>query len=264
MTAAPEPRDHGAADAHGRAKRFEGRRALVTGAAGGIGLAVACGLAAEGAAVTGVDVKQEPPDGPPGWQFIQADVSDPATPHRAVEAAHEGLDYLVNAAGVAWFGVDTSILETPERVWQRVLDVNLTAPMRFARAVVPAMRTRGGGAMVHVASVAGLRGMDDPMDAYQVAKAGLISLSRALAVQLARENIRSNTVCPGAIETPMLAGIYNEDPGRRERMAAKTPIPRLGRPDEVAATCLHLLSDAAGFVTGTDAVVDGGWLAVMP
>jgi NAD(P)-dependent dehydrogenase (short-subunit alcohol dehydrogenase family) len=102
------------------------------------------------------------------------------------------------------------------------------------------------------------------MDAYQVSKAGLISLSRALAVQLAGENIRSNTICPGAIETPMLAGIYEEDPGRRERMAAKTPIRRLGRPEEIAATCLHLLSDEAGFVTGTDAVVDGGWLAVLP
>ena len=237
----------------------------MTGAAGGIGLAIARELAAEGAMVTAVDAKPEPGDGPPGWQFIQADVSDPDAPGRAVDAAaQDGLDYLVNAAGVAWFGVDGSILETPEGVWQRVLDINLTAPMRFARAAVPAMRMRGGGAMVHVASISGLRGMDDPMDAYQVSKAGLISLSRALAVQLAGENIRSNTVCPGAIETPMLAGIYEEDPRRRERMAAKTPIRRLGRPEEIAATCLYLLSDAASFVTGTDAVVDGGWLAVMP
>lgn len=247
------------------AQRFEGRGALVTGAAGGIGLAIAKGLAAEGAMVTAVDIAQEPPKGPQGWRFIQADVSDPDTPGRAVDAAaRDGLDFLVNAAGVAWFGVDRSILETPDTVWQQVLDINLTAPMRFARAAVPAMRTRGGGAMVHIASIAGLRGMDDPMDAYQVAKAGLISLSRALAVQLASENIRSNTICPGAIETPMLADIYEEDPGRRERMAAKTPIRRLGRPEDVAATCLHLLSDAAGFVTGTDAVVDGGWLAVTP
>jgi NAD(P)-dependent dehydrogenase (short-subunit alcohol dehydrogenase family) len=257
MTGAPIPRR--------QAERFERRGALVTGAASGIGLSIARALSAEGAAVTGVDIKHEPADGPPGWQFIQADVSDPATPGRAVEAAaRDGLDYLVNAAGVAWFGVDTSILDTPERVWQQVLDINLIAPMRFARAAVPAMRSRGGGAMVHVASVAGLRGMDDPMDAYQVAKAGLISLSRALAVQLAPENIRSNTICPGAIETPMLAGIYEQDPSRRERMAAKTPIRRLGRPEDIAATCLHLLSDGAGFVTGTDAVVDGGWLAVMP
>ena len=116
--------------------------------------------------------------------------------------------------------------------------------------------------MVHIASIAGLRGMDDPMDAYQVSKAGLISLSRALAVLLAPERIRSNTVCPGAIETPMLAGIYAEDPSRRQRMIDKTPLARIGRPEEVAATCLHLLSDEAGFVTGTDIVVDGGWRAI--
>src|SRR5262249_51945887 len=99
--------------------------------------------------------------------------------------------------------------------------------------------------------------------AYQVSKAALISLSRGLAVNLGPENIRSNTICPGAIETPMVAEIYAEDPGRRERMAAKTPIPRVGTPEDVAATCMHLLSDASSFLPGTDSIVDGGWLAVL-
>jgi NAD(P)-dependent dehydrogenase (short-subunit alcohol dehydrogenase family) len=249
-----------------RLMRFEGRRAIVTGAAGGIGGAIARGLAAEGAAVTCVDLKRPPADDTPGCTHIQADVCGPDVPAKAVEAAAggDGLDYLVNAAGVAWFGVDGSVIDTPDDVWDRVLETNLTAPMRFARAAVPAMNRPGGGAMVHVASIAGLRGMDDPLDAYQVSKAGLISLSRALAVRLAPEGIRSNTVCPGAVETPMLAGIYEEDPSRRERMIAKTPLARVGRPEDVAAACLHLLSDDASFVTGTDVVVDGGWLAVMP
>jgi NAD(P)-dependent dehydrogenase (short-subunit alcohol dehydrogenase family) len=246
--------------------RFEGRRALITGAAGGIGWAVASALAREGAAVTALDVKEQPSEPLPGCSYLAADVTAADAPARAVAAAagDDGLDYLVNAAGIAWFGVDGSVLEAPDHVWHRVLEVNLTAPMRFARAVVPAMRRRGGGAMVHVASVAGLRGMDAPMDAYQVSKAGLVSLSRALAMRLAPEHIRSNAVCPGAIETPLLAPIYDEDPTRRERMAAKTPLGRIGHPEDVASTCLHLLSDEAAFVTGTEAVVDGGWLAVMP
>jgi NAD(P)-dependent dehydrogenase (short-subunit alcohol dehydrogenase family) len=102
------------------------------------------------------------------------------------------------------------------------------------------------------------------MDAYQVSKAALISLSRGLAMALAGDGIRSNTVCPGAIETPMLAGIYAADPARRERMRARVPLRRIGRPRDVADACLYLLSDEASYVTGTDLVVDGGWLGVLP
>jgi NAD(P)-dependent dehydrogenase (short-subunit alcohol dehydrogenase family) len=102
------------------------------------------------------------------------------------------------------------------------------------------------------------------MDAYQVSKAGLISLSRGLAMALAADGVRSNTVCPGAIDTPMLADIYAADPQRRERMRRRVPIGRMGRPEDVAQACLHLLSDEASYVTGTDLVVDGGWLGVLP
>jgi NAD(P)-dependent dehydrogenase (short-subunit alcohol dehydrogenase family) len=118
--------------------------------------------------------------------------------------------------------------------------------------------------MVHIASVAGIRGADEPMDAYQVSKAGLISLSKGLAQALAPEGIRSNTVCPGAIDTPMLADIYAEDPTRRTRMASRVPIKRMGTPGDIAAATLYLLSDDASYVTGTDLVVDGGWLGILP
>ena len=106
--------------------------------------------------------------------------------------------------------------------------------------------------------------MDDPMDAYQVSKAGLVSLSRGLAMAMAGDGVRSNTVCPGAIDTPMLGPIYEGDPGRRDRMAERTPLRRLGTADDVARACLYLLSDDASFITGTDLVVDGGWLARLP
>lgn len=238
----------------------------MTGAGGGIGLAVATALGEEGAAVTGVDLKPRPAELPAACEYLVGDVSDPETAPEAVGRASRdgGLDFLVNAAGVAWFGRDASLLETPDELWERVLAINLTAAMRFARAAVPAMRRAGGGAMVHVASVAGLRGMDEPMDAYQVSKAGLISLSRSLAVQLGEDGIRSNAICPGAIETPMLAGIYDADPSRRDRMVARTPLRRMGTPQDVAGACLHLLSEQGSFVTGTELVVDGGWLALMP
>lgn len=239
---------------------------MVTGAGGGIGLAIASALAGEGASVACVDLKDRPAELPAGCTYLQADITTDGIPEAAVEqASEEGrLDFLVNAAGVGWFGRDGSVLEIEEAVWDQVLAINLTASMRFARAAVPAIRRAGGGAMVHIASLSGLRGMDEPLDTYQVSKAGLISLSRALAVQLGPEGIRSNTICPGAIETPIVAQIYDEDPARRERMAARTPIHRLGQPGDIAAACSYLLSPEASFVTATDLVVDGGWLAILP
>lgn len=246
---------------------FAGRTAVVTGAGGGTGLALTTALSAAGAAVVGVDVKSRPPELPAECAYVQADVTEAGLSERVVADAvgdHGGLDFLVNCAGVSWFDRDKSIVDTSEAVWDRVLAINLTAAMRFARAAVPELRRRGGGAIVHVASVAGLRGMDESMDAYQVSKAGLISLSRGLAVRYAPEGIRSNTVCPGAIDTPMIAGIYADDPDRRGRMAARTPLRRLGRTEDVVGGCLYLLSDDASFVTGIDLVIDGGWLAVMP
>jgi NAD(P)-dependent dehydrogenase (short-subunit alcohol dehydrogenase family) len=249
-----------------RPHRFAGRTAIVTGAGGGTGLAIARGLAAEGAAVVAVDLKERPDELPDGCEYLRGDVTDPELPARAVERARAGgggLDCLVNGAGVALFGRDGSVVEISDELWDRVLAINLTAAMRFARACAPALRERRG-AMVHIASVAGVRGMDEPMDAYQVSKAGLVSLSRGLAMALAPDGVRSNAICPGAIDTPMVAPLYAEDPARRERMAARTPLRRLGTPADVAEACLYLLSDAASFVTGIELVVDGGWLAVLP
>jgi NAD(P)-dependent dehydrogenase (short-subunit alcohol dehydrogenase family) len=256
---------------------FTGRTAIVTGAGGGMGLAIAADLANQGAHVVAVDLKEAPDDFPAKARYVCGDVTDPAlapaTVAAALEASETGnIDMLVNAAGVAWFNdpglptppfVDGSIVDADPEAWRRVLDINLTGPMLFARAVLPIMREHRAGSMVHIASIAGLRVADGALDAYQVSKAGLISLSRAIAAQYGPDGVRSNTVCPGAIVTPRIAGIYENDPARERLMARRVPLQRVGTSDDVCSAVTYLLSEAASFVTGTDLVVDGGWLTNM-
>jgi NAD(P)-dependent dehydrogenase (short-subunit alcohol dehydrogenase family) len=245
---------------------FHGRNAIVTGAGGGMGLRIAADLIAAGATVTALDVKPPPAQlAQPACCYEQLDVTDRGAVQAAVGRARQRqgrLDYVVNAAGVAWFDRDRSLTDTEPGVWDRVLDVNLTAAMHVSRCSIPLMR-EAGGALVHLASVAGLRNSDGPMDAYQVAKSGLISMSRAIALTHGPDQIRSNTICPGAILTPMIEPLYAADPSRRRRMEQRTPLRRLGTPGDVSAACLFLLSDAASFITGIDLVVDGGWMLAL-
>jgi NAD(P)-dependent dehydrogenase (short-subunit alcohol dehydrogenase family) len=141
------------------------------------------------------------------------------------------------------------------------LGVNLHGLRRVTTAAVPHLRSGHGKSIVNVASVAGLRNMDSPLDAYQVSKAAVVSLSRSLAVQLGPEGIRCNTVCPGAILTSMITPLYDEDPARRTNMELRTPLRRVGLATDVASAILFLLSTEASFITATDLVVDGGWSA---
>jgi NAD(P)-dependent dehydrogenase (short-subunit alcohol dehydrogenase family) len=247
------------------------RVAFVTGAGGGMGHRIAADLARAGARVFAVDVKEPPRPDPGGpersaryWQFDITEEDRVAGALGEVFAACGRLDYVVNAAGVGWFDRDGSVADIDRDVWQRVLDVNLTAAMLVCRHAIPLLQRTGGGAFVHVASVAGLRTSDGPMDAYQVSKAGLISLSRGIALRYGPAGIRSNTICPGAILTPMIQPLYDADPARAERMANRAPLRRLGTVADVSSACRFLLSDEASFITGTDLVVDGGWTLALP
>jgi NAD(P)-dependent dehydrogenase (short-subunit alcohol dehydrogenase family) len=223
-------------------------------------------LAEAGVTVVGVDLKA------PGDQlmssgdvrYVQTDLTGDngiAKVLEALPAKERGLDYLVNAAGVAWFDRDGSALDIGDDVWAPVMSLNFDVMRQLSVAAVPHLRRGQGRSMVHVASTAGLRSMDSPLDAYQVSKAAVISLSRALALSLGPDRIRSNTVCPGAVLTPMIEHLYAEDPTRRHRMEDKTPLGRLGTPDDIAATIAFLLSPQSSFITATDVVVDGGWTA---
>ncbi len=235
--------------------------ALVTGAGGGIGHAIAQRLAGRGVAVLAADLKSAPADLSPAITYAVADL----TQARAIDdllaspVLAGSLDYLVNAAGVAWWGRDGSALDIDDETWHAVLSINLEATRRLTAASIPLLRSGTGRSIVNIASIAGLRNMDSPLDAYQVSKAAVVSLSRSLAEQLGPEGIRCNTVCPGAILTPMTEPLYAQAPQRRAAMEARTPLRRLGTPLDVASAVTFLLSADAAFITGVDLVVDGGW-----
>jgi 3-oxoacyl-[acyl-carrier protein] reductase len=242
---------------------FFGRTAVVTGAGGGMGLKIARDLVAAGANVIGIDLKDRPADLEEA-RYHQGDVSDEGLVAGAVGDAFARtgrLDHLVNAAGVLWFGRDRSLLDVELEVWNRVIAINLTGCMLTARHAIPLMRKSGGGAMVHFSSTQCLRGDDRPQDAYQVAKAGILALSKSIAIQFARDQIRSNVILPSATESPMQAR-WAQDPELKRATAAGVPLGRVGTTADMANACLFLLSDAASFITGTELLVDGGRMAL--
>jgi 3-oxoacyl-[acyl-carrier protein] reductase len=242
---------------------FAGRVAVVTGAGGGMGLQIARDLLAAGAVVVGLDLKERPAELAEAG-YDQGDVSEDGFVGAAIARAadrHGRLDCLVNAAGVLLFGEDRSLVDVDLTVWQRVIAINLTGAMLSARHAMPALRRSGGGALVHFSSIQCLRGDDQPQDAYQVAKAGIIALSKSIAIQFAAERIRSNVILPGPTDSPMQAR-WQAAPEMKHRTAAAVPLGRVGSVADMAAACLFLLSERAAFITGTELIVDGGLTAL--
>lgn len=250
---------------------FCDRTAFVTGAGGGIGQAIAEALSHNGCRVIACDIKPKPEDmrqGDGEIDYVTGDITREDDILRSLRSCDDtGLDFIVNAAGIALMGQDGSIVDIDMDVWQRTMNVNLMGAILTARHGVPRLLERQHSSIVHIASVVGLRSMDNAhddtvMDAYQISKAALISLSRGLALAYGRRGLRSNTVCPGAIWTPMTDHIYKQS-RRVEAMQSRTPIGRLGLPSNIADSTLFLLSQKASFITGTDLVVDGGLMAKL-
>jgi len=246
---------------------FSGKTAIVTGAGSGMGAQVAQDLLAAGANVCMLDIKNQP-EGYAGYGeravYFQGDITDHAFVERAVSATRDNfgaIDYLVNAAGILLFGEDVGVADIDFAVWDRVLDVNLKGPARLVQLCLPHLLERPASAMVHYSSIGAYRGDSKAQDAYQVSKAGLIELSRSIAIQYAGRGLRSNIVSPGMIDTPLQAR-WDSMPGAREAVAAAVPLKRLGRPEDLSKPTLFLLSDLASYITGVDLVVDGGLLAL--
>jgi NAD(P)-dependent dehydrogenase (short-subunit alcohol dehydrogenase family) len=245
--------------------RLEGKVALITGAASGMGRAAAELFAAEGARVVVSDVT----DGDDTVDaitsaggdavFVRADVSradDCTAMVRAATDTYGALHILYNNAGI-FPDDDGGVLDTPESTWARVMDINLKGVWLGCRAGIPAMLESGGGAIVNVASFVALMGAATAQIAYTASKGGVLSMTRELAVEYARRGIRANALCPGPIDTPLLRELLS-DPARRERRMVHIPMGRLGQAEELAKAALFLASDDASFMTGAALVVDGG------
>lgn len=241
--------------------------AIVTGGGSGIGRATATRFASEGArvVVTDVDVdggeetvSQIEADGGEAT-FLEADVTDEDDVKATVETAvdtYGGLDFAFNNAGIE--GANESSSQQSRSNWDQVIDINLTGVFLGIREQLPAMLEDGGGAIVNTASVAGLLGFPN-LSPYVASKHGVLGLTKTAAVEFSADGVRVNAVCPGVIETPMVARTREEDPEMMEQTAAATPIGRLGDPEEIAAAVVWLCSDDASFVTGESLVVDGGY-----
>ena len=247
--------------------KLSGQVALITGGASGIACAVARLFAREGASVMvadadvsgGTDVVEKMRDAGGRVSFAQLDVSQAAQVSRTVEITLNhfgGLHILFNGAGVLTYG---TVLETAEEEWDRVLGINLTGTYLCCRAVLPHMVKQGRGAIINVASTTGAHDACARAAAYVSSKGGVTLLTRAMAIDHAKQGIRVNAICPGPTDTPMLRKALT--PEQLDAFAKTFPMGRLGRPEEIANAALFLASDDASFITGSTLYVDGGQAA---
>ncbi|WP_313318254.1 SDR family oxidoreductase [Stenotrophomonas sp.] len=234
--------------------RLSGKVAVVTGAASGIGAAIARRFTDEGAQVVGIDLNAGDPQ---GFELLHGDITDTAAMRGLVDATlarHGRIDVLVNNAGADVFSDPLALDDTQ---WQRCFALNLEGAWQLCRAVLPGMVAQQAGAIVNIASVHGHKIIPGAFP-YPVAKHALIGMTRSLGIEYAAHGIRVNSISPGLILVPRIEAWFEREPGARERQTALLPPRRIGTPEEVAYTALFLASDEARFINATDILIDGG------
>jgi NAD(P)-dependent dehydrogenase (short-subunit alcohol dehydrogenase family) len=243
--------------------RLSGKVAVVTGGCSGIGLATVRRFAQEGATLVIGDLDT---DGGPqvaaevNGLFVECNVTDKAQVDFLFATAKEtygSVDIAFNNAGISPPD-DDSILDTDLEAWQRVQLVNLTSVYLCCKAAIPYMLEQGSGSIINTASFVAVMGAATSQISYTASKGGVLSMSRELGVQFAREGVRVNALCPGPVNTPMLKELFAKDPERAQRRLVHVPVGRFGEPEEIANAVLFLASDESSFVTASTFLVDGG------
>jgi NAD(P)-dependent dehydrogenase (short-subunit alcohol dehydrogenase family) len=247
--------------------RLEGKTAIITGAGSGIGRETAFLFAREGAMIVVADVADEAGEGTVNQikqagsdaVFVHADVSRAKDVKNLVEVAQKNfgkLDIMMNNAGI-FPDADGSVVDTAEEIWDQVMNINLKGVFLGCKYAIPALLAAGGGSIINVASFVAIMGAAVPQIAYTASKGGVLAMTREIAVEFARKNIRANAVCPGPVDTPLLASILS-DPAKRARRLVHIPTGRFCKPVEVANAALFLASDESSYINGTAFLVDGG------
>jgi NAD(P)-dependent dehydrogenase (short-subunit alcohol dehydrogenase family) len=247
--------------------RLDGKICVITGAGGGMGREAALLFSEEGAQVCVADVNLEAAESvakeaKDAFAF-QVDVADEASVKAMMDATAErygGIDVLYNNAGISP-NDDASVLDTGVDAWDRVQAVNTKGVFLCCKHGIPHLQQRGGGSVINVASFVAILGAATSQISYTASKGAVLSMTRELAVQFARENIRVNALCPGPVETPLLLSIFGDDPAALERRRTHWPMGRLAKPREIVNGALFLASDESSYVTGSTFLVDGGLTA---
>ena len=241
---------------------FSGRTALITGGSGGIGLSIVEKLIKNKIKVIILDINT------PSKkilfnkfvEFIKIDLSDYENLQlylTELKKKYKKIEYVINAAGVLWFDKDVSLEKIEINTWDKVFSINLNSIVIVLQNILPQMKKNKFGSIVHISSIDALSGDNKPQDAYGSSKAALLRLSKSISIQFANKNIRSNSILPGPVETPMQER-WKKNPELKKILSNVIPLRRVGKPSDIANSTMFLLSDESSFITGTELIVDGG------